>query len=143
MSVIKLLYSEYQKAEELYENELSVSAEELYPIFKRVAEILQEMGSTEGLGFLRKVSQTSINPKTVCDYDLPLNLLEFCLEVLEWSSARPLIEDLFFQQKSPGIRLKVEVLMRRFFEPNWADGDCKFIKLEPTVWSCLRKEESC
>lgn len=134
--------SAYHKVYSLYLNNPMVDPEEVLIHLARLKIMLENMGEKTGSGELRLACNSAINPKHIADYLLPLHLLEFSMEILKWPLGRTILEELFVNQTDPGIRLKIEIIIRRVYDPNWQLGECRFIELEESVWSYLRRKNN-
>lgn len=112
----------------LYENVVFVDAKKSIPAFQNLASLMVSHPD-ERAGFLKEIYEVSdrlLNLKTAGEFRLATELSEYLLKHLQWKELFEHLASVHSQLVDPSVRMKVELAIKRGYDPDWKEGDYNF-----------------
>ena len=135
MHTSEIFEKAYATAKNYYEKEVFPNTEISSNLLDSLNNALNDAPShEEGLRWLEKKCESMFSPKTVADYKLPVDAIEYAVRSLKWREGNDFLKSLFNRSNDPSLRMELEVMIKRYYEPKWSGGDFEIKEFTPTIW---------
>jgi len=125
----------YATAKNYYEKEVFPNAEISSKLLDSLNDALNDAPShEEGLRWIEEKCESMFSPKTVADYKLPIDAIEYAMRSLKWSEGNDFLKSLFNRLVDPSLKMELEVMIKRYYDPNWSGGDFEIKEFPLTIW---------